>query len=65
MTLERSLILKKVRQIDDLPAFPEVVTELEREFASPNVSFKRVAKIVEFDPSLAASFPEGGQQRLL
>ncbi len=56
MTLERSLILKKVRQIDDLPAFPEVVTELEREFANPNVSFKRVAKIVEYDPSLSARF---------
>jgi HD-like signal output (HDOD) protein len=52
----RSRILKRLGSIDDLPAYPEIVTRLERELACERTSARRVAAIVEEDAVLAARF---------
>lgn len=54
--LDRNQILEAATELDALPAFPEVIRQLEEELKRPLASVARAARIVESDPALATRF---------
>ncbi len=56
MKLTRAEIIRKVKSLEDLPPFPAVVGELERQLADENVTTVKVARVVEQDSGLAMRF---------
>jgi HD-like signal output (HDOD) protein len=45
-------ILKQLQKVSNLPPFPKVLQEITQLFNSPDVSAKKIEKLVEKDPSL-------------
>lgn len=52
---ERTLIADEIlREIKDIPQFPQHILELQRLLSSPSADFSKLAKIIERDPTLIA-----------
>jgi len=54
--LSRDVILEKIKNGKDLPAFPDIIDRLQRESFKANVSLTGIAQIIKQDMSLAAVF---------
>ena len=56
ITTEQNKIINEivVKEINDIPQFPEHIIELQKKLNDPEVSIKEVARLVSSDPSLIA-----------